>query len=176
MPQAGEVEGYGEKEIEKLVSQIAIGAIKYQDLKNNIASGYVFEVDDFAKFDGKTGPYIQYAIARINSILRKAGDIKPGKVIISNAEERDLALKLMQLSNIIMRTQEAKEPSIISDYAYTLAQTFSSFYNASPIMSAESQELASSRLQLAKLVRDVLTLLLYLLGIEAPEVMLKKAE
>ena len=176
MPQAGEVEGYGEKEIEKLVSQIAIGAIKYQDLKNNIASGYVFEVDDFAKFDGKTGPYIQYAIARINSILRKAGNIKPGKVIISNAEERDLALKLMQLSNIIMRTQEAKEPSIISDYAYTLAQTFSSFYNASPIMSAESQELASSRLQLAKLVRDVLTLLLYLLGIEAPEVMLKKAE
>ena len=176
MPQAGEVEGYGEKEIEKLVSQIAIGAIKYQDLKNNIASGYVFEVDDFAKFDGKTGPYIQYAIARINSILRKAGDIKPGKVIISNAEERDLALKLMQLSNIIMRTQEAKEPSIISDYAYTLAQTFSSFYNTSPIMSAESQDLASSRLQLAKLVRDVLTLLLYLLGIEAPEVMLKKAE
>lgn len=176
MPQAGEVEGYGEKEIEKLVSQIAIGAIKYQDLKNNIASGYVFEVDDFAKFDGKTGPYIQYAIARINSILRKAGDINPGKVIISNAEERDLALKLMQLSNIIMRTQEAKEPSIISDYAYTLAQTFSSFYNTSPIMSAESQELASSRLQLAKLVRDVLTLLLYLLGIEAPEVMLKKAE
>ena len=176
MPQAGEVEGYGEKEIEKLVSQIAIGAIKYQDLKNNIASGYVFEVDDFAKFDGKTGPYIQYAIARINSILRKAGDIKPGKVIISNAEERDLALKLMQLSNIIMRTQEAKEPSIISDYAYTLAQTFSSFYNTSPIMSAESQELASSRLQLAKLVKDVLTLLLYLLGIEAPEVMLKKAE
>lgn len=176
MPQAGEVEGYGEKEIEKLVSQIAIGAIKYQDLKNNIASGYVFEVDDFAKFDGKTGPYIQYAIARINSILRKAGDMKPGKVIISNAEERDLALKLMQLSNIIMRTQEAKEPSIISDYAYTLAQTFSSFYNTSPIMSAESQELASSRLQLAKLVRDVLTLLLYLLGIEAPEVMLKKAE
>ncbi len=176
MPQPGEVEGYGEKEIEKLVSQIAIGAIKYQDLKNNIASGYVFEVDDFAKFDGKTGPYIQYAIARINSILRKAGDIKPGKVIISNAEERDLALKLMQLSNIIMRTQEAKEPSIISDYAYTLAQTFSSFYNASPIMSAESRELASSRLQLAKLVRDVLTLLLYLLGIEAPEVMLKKAE
>ena len=176
MPQAGEVEGYGEKEIEKLVSQIAIGAIKYQDLKNNIASGYVFEVDDFAKFDGKTGPYIQYAIARINSILRKAGDIKPGKVIISNAEERDLALKLMQLSNIIMRTQEAKEPSIISDYAYTLAQTFSSFYNTSPIMSAESRDLASSRLQLAKLVRDVLTLLLYLLGIEAPEVMLKKAE
>lgn len=175
MPAPGEVEGYGEAEIEKLVSQIAIGAVKYQDLKNNIASGYVFEIDDFAKFEGKTGPYIQYAIARINSILRKAGEIKPGKVMITNPEERDLALKLMQLNNIVLRTHEAKEPSIISDYAYTLAQAFSSFYNTSPIMSAETPELAASRLQMAKLVRDVLTLLLYLLGIEAPEVMLKKA-
>lgn len=175
MPAPGEVEGYGEAEIEKLVSQIAIGAVKYQDLKNNIASGYVFEIDDFAKFEGKTGPYIQYAIARINSILRKAGEIKLGKVMITNPEERDLALKLMQLNNIVLRTHEAKEPSIISDYAYTLAQAFSSFYNTSPIMSAETSELAASRLQMAKLVRDVLTLLLYLLGIEAPEVMLKKA-
>ena len=176
MPAPGEVEGYGEAEIEKLVSQIAIGAVKYQDLKNNIASGYVFEIDDFAKFEGKTGPYIQYAIARINSILRKAGEMKPGKIIITNQEERDLALKLMQLNNIILRTHEAKEPSIISDYAYSLAQSFSSFYNASPIMTADTAEQAASRLQMAKLVRDVLKLLLYLLGIEAPEAMLKKAD
>lgn len=162
--------------IENLVAQIAVGAMKFQDLKNNIASGYVFEIDDFAKFEGKTGPYIQYAVARINSILRKAGELKPGAVMITNQEERDLALKLMQLNNIVMRAHEAKEPSIISDYAYTLAQAFSSFYNASPIMSAASPELAASRLQLAKIVRDVLTLLLNLLGIEAPEVMLKKAE
>lgn len=94
--------------------------MKFQDLKNNIASGYVFEIDDFAKFEGKTGPYIQYAIARINSILRKAGEIKPGKIVITNPEERDLALKLMQLNNIVLRTHEVKEPSIISDYAYTL--------------------------------------------------------
>ena len=55
-----------------LVGEIAIGAIKFQDLKNTISAGYVFELEDFAKFEGKTGPYIQYAIARINSILRKA--------------------------------------------------------------------------------------------------------
>ena len=168
-------EEYNAEYIEKLVSQIAIGAIKFQDLKNNIASGYIFELDDFAKFDGKTGPYIQYAVARINSILRKAGALKGGNVVISNAEERDLALKIMQLNNIVMRAHEAKEPSIISDYAYTLAQTFSSFYNTSPIMSAETPQLAASRLRLAALVRDILTLLLNLLGIEAPEIMLKKA-
>lgn len=167
---------YSREYIEKLVSQIAIGAIKFQDLKNNIASGYVFELDDFAKFDGKTGPYIQYAVARINSILRKADGISGGRVVISNAEERDLALKIMQLNNIVMRAHETKEPSIISDYAYTLAQTFSAFYNASPIMNAASPELAASRLRLATLVRDILRKLLYLLGIEAPEIMLKKAE
>jgi arginyl-tRNA synthetase len=80
----------------------------------------------------------------------------------------------MQLNNVVMRAHESKETSIISDYAYTLAQTFSTFYNASSIVNAESSEIASSRLRLARLVRDILTKLLYLLGIEAPEVMLKK--
>lgn len=162
--------------IENLVSEIAIGAIKFQDLKNNTASGYVFELDDFAKFEGKTGPYIQYAIARINSIVRKASEagIKSGKIQISNREERELALKLAQLNAVVMRAHAEKEPSILSDYAYTLAQTFSTFYNASSIMNAEDAKLASSRLRLAKLVRDILRLLLYLLGIKSPEVMLKK--
>lgn len=160
--------------IENLVSDIAIGAIKFQDLKNNIASGYIFDLEDFAKFEGKTGPYIQYAIARINSIVRKAEGIKAGKIIITNPEERDLALKIAQLNNVIMRSYEAKEPSIISDYAYTLAQTFSSFYNTSSIMNAESDSAAASRLVIAKLVQDILTLLLDLLGIKAPKVMLKK--
>ena len=177
IPAAGEVEGYGEKEIEKLVTQVAIGAIKFQDLKNNTASGYVFDLDDFAKFEGRTGPYIQYAIARINSILRKAAekDLRPAKIMITNREERELALKIAQLNTAVMRAHQEKEPSIIADYAYTLAQVFSSFYNASPIMGAETKELAQSRLALAKLLKDILEKLLYLLGIEAPEVMLKKA-
>lgn len=175
MPKPGEVEGYGELEIEKLVSEIAFGAIKFQDLKNNIGSGYVFELDDFAKFDGKTGPYIQYAIARINSILRKAQaqNLTEGDVIIENADERNLALKLMQFENVVFRAHEEKEPSIIADYAYTLAQNFSNFYNTCPIMTADEVQISASRLKLARLVRDVLKQLLYLLGIEAPEVMLK---
>ncbi|MBQ7285577.1 MAG: arginine--tRNA ligase [Alphaproteobacteria bacterium] len=169
-------EQYDTNYIENLVSEIAIGAIKFQDLKNNTASGYVFELDDFAKFEGKTGPYIQYAIARINSIVRKASEngINSGTITISNREERDLALKLAQLNAVIMRAHAEKEPSILSDYAYTLAQTFSTFYNASSIMNAEDTILAASRLKLAKLVRDILRLLLYLLGIKSPEVMLKK--
>ena len=177
MPAADEVEGYGTEEIEKLVTQVAMAAIKFQDLKNNTASGYVFDLEDFAKFDGKTGPYIQYAIARINSILRKAKDknLVPGTLVITTADERILSLKIAQLNSVVMRAAETKEPSIIAEYAYTLAQTFSSFYNTAPIMTAETATLAESRLSLAKLTRDILVLLLYFLGIEAPEVMLKKA-
>ena len=177
IPSADEVEGYSAADIDKMVSQIAIGAIKFQDLKNNTASGYVFELDDFAKFEGKTGPYIQYAIARINSILRKAGEtgLEPGEITITNREERDLALKIAQLNAVVSRAEAEKEPSVISDYVYNLAQLFSGFYNASPIMNEENKTIAASRLKLAKLVRDILKLNLYLLGIEAPEVMLKKA-
>ena len=175
LPKAGEVEGYGEAEIEKLVNQIAVAAIKFQDLKNTIASGYVFELEDFAKFEGKTGPYIQYAVARINSVLRKAkaNGLEMENIVLQAPEERTLALKLAQLHNVVMRSHTEKEPSIIAEYTYTLAQMFSTFYNACPIMSASDKKLAASRLKLAKLTRDVLILLLNLLGIEAPEVMLK---
>ncbi len=173
MPVPDEAKGITREYIDRLVSQIAVGAIKFQDLKNNIASGYVFELDDFANFDGKTGPYIQYAVARINSIMRKNQNLVPGAVVITNPEERALGLKLTQLSSVVFRAEADKEPSVISDYAYTLAQLFSSFYNASPIMGAETLEIAASRLALAKLTRDVLVKLLYLLGIEAPEAMLK---
>ena len=178
MPKPNEVEGYGEKEIEALVTQIAIGAIKFQDLKNSIAAGYVFDLDDFANFEGKTGPYIQYAVARINSILRKAAaqGLVEGNIVLENADERALALKLAQIENAVFRAEADKEPSIIADYAYTLAQAFSGFYNTCPIMSAENKNLAAARLKLARLVRDALKLLLDLLGIEAPEVMLKASE
>ncbi len=168
-----EAEGYSSADIEKMAEQIAVGAIKFQDLKNNTASGYIFEIDDFAKFEGKTGPYIQYAIARINSILRKA-DTDGGKIIITNKEERDLALKIAQLNAAIARAEAEKEPSVISDYTYSLAQVFSSFYNTSPIMSEENKEFVASRISLAQLTRDILKLNLFLMGIESPEAMLKK--
>ncbi|MBQ7632739.1 MAG: arginine--tRNA ligase [Alphaproteobacteria bacterium] len=175
LPKADEVEGYGEAEIEKLTSQIAVAAIKFQDLKNTINSGYVFELNDFAKFEGKTGPYIQYAIARINSVLRKAAanGLQSGKIVLEEPEERSLALKLAQAHNVVMRAHTDKEPSIIAEYTYNLAQIFSTFYNACPMMGAATPQLAASRLKLAKLTRDILKLMLYLLGIEAPEVMLK---
>ncbi len=165
---------YNAEYIANLVRQIAVAGIKFQDLKNNLASGYVFDLDDFAKFEGKTGPYIQYAIARINSILRKA-EISEDNIIISNAEERKLILKLLSLNATIFGAYDKLEPSIIAEYAFSLAQEFSSFYATSSIMNEENKDLAKSRLSLAKLTANVLRLLLNLLGIESPEIMLKGA-
>ena len=175
MPKADEVDGYGQKEIENLVQEVAMAAIKFQDLKNTASSGYVFDIEDFAKFDGKTGPYIQYAIARINSIIRKAEEkgIKNSQIFLTHEDERTLALKTAAFENAVERAALEKEPSIIADYAYTLAQIFSSFYNTCPIMNAENDALKSSRLMLSKLVRDILKQSLYLLGIQSPEKMLK---
>lgn len=175
MPKAGEVEGYGKAEIEKLVSEVAMAAIKFQDLKNTASSGYIFDVEDFAKFEGKTGPYIQYAIARINSVLRKAEEngMNTGAIILLEPDERALALKLAAFENTINRAAAEKEPSIIADYAYNLAQIFSSFYNTCPMMTADDAKIKASRLALAKLVRNMLKQLLYLLGIDSPEKMLK---
>lgn len=166
-------EEYSKEYIDNLINDVAIAAIKFQDLKSNAASGYVFEIDEFAKFEGKTGPYIQYAIARINSILRK-NDGGFGEVVITNKEERDLCLKILQANNAVIRAYNELEPSVIADYVYTLAQNFSSFYNTSSIAMAENQEIKTSRLTIAKLTRDIMTLMLDLLGIKSPEVMLKK--
>ncbi len=175
MPKPGEVEGYGEPEIEKLIFEVAMAAIKFQDLKSNVGSGYIFDLEDFAKFEGKTGPYIQYAVARINSILRKAAlnGIEDGEIIIHADDERSLALKIADFENTVIRAAEIYEPSIIADYVYNLAQIFSSFYNTCPILSEPDHALLVSRLRLARLTRDVLKCSLYLLGIEAPEKMLK---
>lgn len=175
MPKPDEVEGYGQKEIEQLVFEVSMAAIKFQDLKSTVASGYIFDLEDFAKFDGKTGSYIQYAVARINSILRKAFDngLSDGDIIIKAPEEHLLALKIAGFENAILKASEIYEPSIIADYVYSLAQIFSSFYNTCPILSETDKSLIASRLKLARLTRDVLKCALYLLGIETPEKMLK---
>ncbi len=162
-------------EIEQLVTQIAMAAIKFQDLKNTAGSGYIFDLEDFAKFDGKTGPYIQYAIARINSILRKAcaNNLTQQNIVIQNNDERMLSLKIDSFSATVWRAANEKEPSIMADFAHSLAQIFSSFYNTCPIMTEQDKALQGSRLRLLELTRDVLKQSLYLLGIEAPEKMLK---
>lgn len=160
----------GESEI---AEQVAMGAVKYQDLKNNRTSNYIFDLDQFSAFEGNTGPYLQYAIVRTNAILRKAGDINfSDSLAIRSEVERELILIATRFPEIISITYHKREPSEICKFAYTLAKKFSSFYDAHHILKEQDQQTLHDRLLLVSLVNRILKQCLALLSIGTPVKML----
>lgn len=163
------------EESEEQARKIAIGALKFQDLKNLRTSNYIFDTENFTKSEGKTGAYVQYAIARINSILSKSidKDFENAELKISHKIEREILLRLNRFSEFLEQAYTAREPSIISEYVYMLAQKFSILYAELPINGESDRVVRTSRLQLCRITRAILTQCLDLLGIEAPEKMLR---
>lgn len=162
---------YDEDERQEIARKVGLAALKFADLSNHRIANYVFDPDRFVRFEGKTGPYLLYAAVRIKSILRKAeaqGD-KPGTILAPEPGERDLILALGALPDAIDATYDERAPNKIADYAYGLAQTFSTYYNQFHILSEQNEALRRSRLGLAALTLRVLELSLSLLGIEVPE-------
>jgi len=162
---------YDEAERDEIARKVGLAALKFADLGNHRIANYVFDLDRFVRFEGKTGPYLLYAAVRIKSILRKAeaqGD-KPGAILPPEPGERDLILALGNLPDAIMEAYRERAPNKIADYAYGLAQTFSTYYNAFHILSEQNEALRRSRLGLAALTLRALELSLSLLGIEIPE-------
>ena len=148
----------------EVADQVALAALKFADLQNLRMSSYAFDLDRFLSFEGKTGPYMLYQCVRIKKLL--AGNATTGKVAIRGPEERALALMLATGFNMALKKAvDALSPKEIADFAYDLAQTFSSFYAACPIAGDPS------RLTLATLTLHQLETALYLLGIEVPEAM-----
>ena len=163
------------EETEDQARKIAIGALKFQDLKNLRTSNYIFDTENFTKSEGKTGAYVQYAIARINSILSKSTDkdLENAELKISHKIEREILLQLNRFSESLEQAYAAREPSIISEYVYVLAQKFSVMYAELPINGENDRDTRVSRLKLCQITRETLTQCLNLLGIEAPEKMLR---
>jgi arginyl-tRNA synthetase len=151
---------------------VGIGAVKYADLSTDRIKDYVFDWDRMLSFDGNTGPYLQYAHARIRSIFRRAGldgesvrDVVP---TLRAPEERALAISLLGFEAAVRETLERWAPHRLCAYLFDLASTFTAFYEACPVLRSE-EPLRSSRLALADLTARVLAAGLGLLGIEAPE-------
>jgi arginyl-tRNA synthetase len=162
---------YSDDEREAIARQIAIATIKFADLSNHRTTDYIFDLERFSKFEGKTGPYLQYAAVRIQSILRKAlseGHV-PGTPAIHSPEERDLVLQLLSLGDALGAAEQKRAPNILCDYAFTLAQNFSRFYAAHHILSESDAALLASRLGLCARVLAVMTGTLGILGIAVPE-------
>ncbi len=151
---------------------LGVGAVKYADLSTDRARDYVFDWDRMLAFEGDTGPYLQYAHARIRSIFRRAGvsPPEPSLPLLGQAEERGLALELLRFGSAVESTAATYSPSKLCTYLFELATTFTVFYEACRVLT-DDEDLRSSRLGLCDLTARVLELGLSLLGMEAPEQM-----
>jgi arginyl-tRNA synthetase len=158
-------------EFEDIAHKVAIAALKFADLSNARTTSYVFDLDRFMSFEGKTGPYLLYQAVRIKSLLRKADDqgLAPGAIVIAEPSERDLALTLDAFSQAVTEAYDKRMPHLISEHAYRLAQSFSKFYAACPVLIAPDAATKASRLALSKAALDQLEIALDLLGITTPE-------
>jgi arginyl-tRNA synthetase len=155
----------------EIARKVGIATIKFADLSNHRTTDYIFDLERFSKFEGKTGPYLQYAAVRIQSVLRKAREqgLEPGTPAVHSPEERRLILQLLSLGDVLAGAEDKRAPNMLCEYAFELAQNFSRFYGAHHILSETDAGLRAARLGLCALVLAVLTKVLDLLGIEVPE-------
>jgi len=154
---------------------VGIGAVKYADLSTERTRDYVFDWDRMLAFDGRTAPYLQYAHARIRSVLRRPEAVAAGAgtsptvPAIGEPAERALALFLLGFEEAVAAVADELAPSKLATYLYDLASCFTTFYETCPIATAPEGHVRESRLLLARCTADVLALGLDLLGIEAPD-------
>ncbi len=161
---------FAAEEFEDVAHKIAIAAIKFADLMNFRGISYVFDLDRFMSFEGKTGPYLLYQAVRIKSIMRRAeGEgAGPGPIKIEHDAERGLVLALDAFDGALRAAYDKRAPHFLAEHAYALAQAFSGFYANCPIMQSEPP-VRASRLALAGAALKQLTLTLDLLGLAIPE-------
>jgi arginyl-tRNA synthetase len=159
------------EEFEDIAHKVAVAALKFADLSNARTTSYVFDLDRFTSFEGRTGPYLLYQAVRIKSLLRKAAGqgVSTGSIAIAEPAERDLALTLDAFEQAVDEAYAKRAPHLLAEHAYRLAQSFSKFYAACPVLVAPDAAARSSRLALAEAALAQLETALDLLGIETPE-------
>ena len=157
---------------EELAEQIGYGAVKYSDLSHDPITDIDFSWDKALALEGNSGPYLQYAYARVCSLMEKGlgglGSLEGlGGFAIETPAEKRLALQLLEFPGAVVRAAEAYKPSVLADYLFQTAQLYSSFYQNSPILKSE-EAVKNARLRLCALFGEVLKTGLHLLGIETP--------
>lgn len=159
-----------EASLKSIANKVGIGAVKYADLCKTRTNDYIFNWDTMLSFEGNTGPYLQYAYTRIQSILRRAGVNSQelnGPILINAPQEKDLALKVLQFNDCIEQVASEALPHLLCTYLYDVASLFMTFYEACPILKEGVTEADKiSRLSLSVKVSQVLETGLGLLGIE----------
>ncbi len=169
----GKLDGYSEAEKENVYKIIALGALKYFILKVDPKKGMMFNPKESIDFNGNTGPFIQYAYARIKSILRKAEELKIDINNISGLEFSEKELNLIKnfydFTEIILNSSNNNNPAIVANYIYDLVKEFNQFYHDYPILKEENVEIRNNRLVIVKFTGTIIKNGMKLLGIEVPE-------
>ena len=156
---------------DQLAQAIGYGAVKYSDLSHDPITDIDFSWDKALALEGNSGPYLQYAYARVCSLLDKAAamEARPAETFaVVEPAEKQLALQLLQFGPTVLRAAENYKPSVLADYLFQTAQLYSSFYQRSPILRSEP-DVRDARLALCALFGKVLSKGLSLLGIETPK-------
>jgi len=157
---------------EDTAHKVAIAALKFADLSNPRMTNYIFDLDRFVAFEGKTGPYLLYACVRIRSLLRRAEEtgVEAGEIVIAHPSERALVLALDGFDRALTMTESKRAPHILCDHVYRVAQGFSKFYSDCHVLADDvPANVKSSRLALSKATLGQLVAGLDLLGIDVPE-------
>jgi arginyl-tRNA synthetase len=154
-----------------IAKKVGIATLKFADLSNHRLTDYIFDIERFSRFEGKTGPYLQYAAVRIQSILRRAKDEghASSAPVIRSPEERAVVLQLLALPEKMAAAEDNRAPNVLCEHAFDLAQKFSRFYAEHHILSEGDAELRAARLGLCDVTLATLTKILTVLGIEVPE-------
>ena len=166
---SGDISDDEKGEIGRLVAR---AALRFADLQNQRTTNYVFDLERFTSFEGKTGPYLLYAAVRLKALLRRAQaeGFAAGKIEIASAEERKLVLALDGFALALRLARQKRMPHYVCEHVYVLSQAFSAFYAACPIFKDDvDAEVRASRLALCETVLHQLETGLDITGITAPE-------
>ncbi|MEV5936877.1 arginine--tRNA ligase [Streptomyces sp. NPDC052079] len=160
-----------EDEIRERAAQVGIGAVKYADLSTSPSRDYKFDLDQMVSLNGDTSVYLQYAYARIQSILRKAGEVRPAAhpELELHEAERALGLHLDAFGDTVSEAASEYAPHKLAAYLYQLASLYTSFYDKCPVLKADTPEQIANRLFLCDMTARTLTKGMALLGIRTPE-------
>ena len=174
MKESGADKGFSEEEMKEIATKVGISAIKFADLMNHRSANYIFDIEKFTQFEGKTGPYLLYTDVRIRSMLAKAAEqgLQPGEVQpATTTAETNLMLALDKFKSAIAKAYEDKAPNFICDHAFELTQAYARFYNDCHILNEEDKAVQAGWLSLSKTVAQQLELIFDLLGLQVPEKM-----
>ena len=164
-------ESISEEEKKNISKIVGMAALKYADLLPYRNTDYIFELDKFTDLEGKTGPYLLYSTIRMKSLLNKANYTNGTITKLKGIEEKDIALTLLELPNVLNRSLESKTLNEIAEYLYKLTSNYNKFYANNKVLIEEDKELKESWLTLTNIVCKVNVLLLNTLAIEIPNKM-----